>query len=147
MKQGAAKLPPGNAKALATCLQAGDSRFVLAEKGFIETQNEYLFQQLANLVGEMLNLASPTTKTIVPRIAGIEFELGREGPVDPSQCWTSIDQKTTGIVREKLNQNLSRNMAKECPACRSWFPWALAFCDRHVGYASCLWTSCVTWSI
>ena len=30
------------------------------ERGFFEPQNEYLFQQLANLFGEMLNLASPT---------------------------------------------------------------------------------------
>jgi hypothetical protein len=30
------------------------------ERGYFEPQNEYLFQQLANLFGEMLNLASPT---------------------------------------------------------------------------------------
>ena len=30
------------------------------KRGFFEPQNEYLFQQLANLFGEMLNLASPT---------------------------------------------------------------------------------------
>ena len=32
---------------------------------------------------------------------------------------TSVDQKTTGMVRARLNQNLSRNMATECPAWRS----------------------------
>ncbi len=34
----------------------------------------------------------------------------REGTY-PSQCWTSDDQITVGIVRAKLNQNLSRNIA------------------------------------
>jgi hypothetical protein len=55
-------------------------------------------------------------KTTVPRMAGMNFEAGNDGAVYPSQCWTSIDQNTTGIVRAKLNQNLSRNIATECPA-------------------------------
>jgi len=56
------------------------------------------------------------TKTTVPRIGAIKFEPGKEGALYPSQCWTSVDQKTTGIVRAKLNQNLTRNLATECPA-------------------------------
>jgi hypothetical protein len=55
-------------------------------------------------------------KTTVPRTAGTNFEPVKEGAVYRSQCCTSVDQKTTGIVRAKLNQNLSRNMATECPA-------------------------------
>ena len=38
---------------------------------------------------------------------------GKEGAVNPSQCCTSGDQITVGIVRAKLHQNLSRNMATE----------------------------------
>ena len=53
------------------------------------------------------------TKTMVPRIAGMNLEPGKEGAVYPSQCWASGDQITVGIVRVKLNQNLSRNMATE----------------------------------
>src|SRR6266446_2509067 len=51
----------------------------------------------------------------VPRIGGIQFDPGKEGAVYPSQCWTSLDHKTTGIVRAKLSQNLSRNMATKWP--------------------------------
>jgi hypothetical protein len=64
------------------------------------------------------------TRAEAQACAGINFEPGKEGAVYRNQCWTSVDQKTTGIVRAKLNQNLSRNIATECPAWRSWFPWA-----------------------
>jgi len=50
---------------------------------------------------------------MVPRIAGMNLEPGKDGAVYPSQCWTSDDQITVGIVRAKLNQNLSRNIATE----------------------------------
>ena len=58
----------------------------------------------------------PYRKTIEPRIAGTSADPGKAGAVYPSQCWTSRDQTTTGIVRAKLSQNLSRNIATECPA-------------------------------
>src|ERR1700730_5317691 len=54
-------------------------------------------------------------KTSAQRPAGISFEPGKEGAVYPSQCWTSLDQITTGIVSAKLSQNLSRNIATEWP--------------------------------
>ena len=50
------------------------------------------------------------------KFCGENFNPGKEGAVYPNQCWTSVDQATTGIVRAKLNQNLSRNIATECPA-------------------------------
>lgn len=50
---------------------------------------------------------------------GDEFRAGNPGAVYPSQCWTSDDQNTVGIISAKLNQNLSRNMATEWPAWRS----------------------------
>ncbi len=43
----------------------------------------------------------------------MNLEPGKGGAVNPSQCWTSGDQITVGIVSAKLNQNLSRNMATE----------------------------------
>jgi hypothetical protein len=61
-------------------------------------------------------------KTPVPRTAGTNFEPGNNGAMYPNQRCTSLDQNTTGIVRAKLSQNLSRNMATECPAWRSWPP-------------------------
>ena len=46
------------------------------------------------------------SRSAVPRIGATRFEPGNEGALYPIQCWTSTDQKTTGMVRAKLHQNL-----------------------------------------
>src|SRR5579883_2708 len=84
-------------------------------------------------------------KTTVPRIGAIHLEPGKEGAVYPSQCWTSVDQKMTGTVKARLSQNLSRNIATECPAWRSWLPWApdILCLAWGSGAASCApWVIC-----
>ena len=50
----------------------------------------------------------PWTKTMVPRIAGINLEPGKDGAEYASQCWTSA------IVREKLNLALPDGRAECC---------------------------------
>src|SRR5260370_27199520 len=72
-------------------------------------------------------------KTTVPRIGAIQVDPGKEGALYRSQCWTSVDQKTTGSVRAKLNQNLSRNIATECPRDGRDSRELPTSCDRHVG--------------
>src|SRR5260370_12368957 len=71
-------------------------------------------------------------KTTVPRIGAIQVDPGKEGALYPSQCWTSVDQKTTGSVRAKLNQNLSRNIATDCPRDGRDSRDLPPSCDRHL---------------
>jgi len=72
--------------------------------------------------------------TTVPSIAGRNFEPGKEGAVWPSQRWTSIDQKTTGIVKSgsstrTCHETWRRSVRRDGRG----FLGPLAFCDRHVG--------------
>src|ERR1700676_474759 len=96
-----------------------------------------------------MNTRPPYPKTMVPRMAGITFEPGEDGAEYPSQCCTSLDQKTTGIVRAKLSQNLSRNIATECPAWRSWLPcisdilWAAGELDAGPRSFAFVWRTTV----
>src|SRR3981189_3165839 len=53
-----------------------------------------------------MNTRPPYPKIMVPRMAGINLEPGKDGAEYPSQGCTSLDPKTTGIGRGKLSQNL-----------------------------------------
>jgi len=74
----------------------------------------------------------------------MNLERGRDGRYVPKPCLDFGRPEHVGIVRVKLNQNLSRNMATEWPAWRSC-PWVIVRIFVTIRRFGCsLVASCIT---